>query len=720
MRRATILKPGDNCWRIEHARRAAFLIDGEAYFRALYEAIQRAEHSIYILSWDIDSQVQLIRDPVQDNALPRNLGDFFNTVVKRRKGLHAYVLNWDWAMLYTLEREWLPMYKLVWKTNRRLHFHLDDAYPAGGSQHQKVVVIDDTIAFVGGLDLCKQRWDTTAHRPDDPRRVDSDGKAYPPFHDVQMLVEGDIALALGELARERWHRATGQRLKRVTTAGHSTPWPERVTADLEQVNIAIARTLPAYRQQREVREVERLYLDSIAAAEQFIYIENQYFTSWKLGKALAARLREASGPEVILVLPLMTGGWLEQYTMDVLRGRLIRQLREADPKGRLRIYYADQEGLGNQHICLHSKIMVIDDILLRVASSNLSNRSMGLDSECDLAMEASNDTERSQIAAFRNRLLAEHLGITPDTISTQLEERPSLIAAIEGLQGRPRTLKPLDCRVSELADEMLPEAQIVDPESPLDPEQLADYLLPAEERQPLSRRLLLIGLVLGGLLALAAAWRWTPLGDWLDLETLKQTAKLVKDNPFTPLIVMAIFLLGGLIAIPITLLIVITLITFGSWTGLAYALLGTELSAVLGYLVGAFLGREVVRRFAGASINRISRRLAQHGLLAVITVRVIPVAPFTVINLVAGASHISFRDYLLGTLLGMTPGIIAIALFADRLIAAVRKPDLPDFALLALAVVILLFAALGLKKWLSRPGRASKGPTAQATAEPDD
>ena len=182
-----VLKPGHNCWRIEHAKRVAFLVDGDAYFRALFEAIKEARHSVFILAWDFDSRVRLVRDDIKDDAIPCQLGAFLDAVVKRRKELSAYVLNWDWSMIYALERELLPLYKLEWKTHRKVHFQLDSECPTGGSQHQKVVVIDDTIAFVGGIDLGKHRWDTPAHRPNDSRRTDPDGNEYPPFHDVQML-----------------------------------------------------------------------------------------------------------------------------------------------------------------------------------------------------------------------------------------------------------------------------------------------------------------------------------------------------------------------------------------------------------------------------------------------------------------------------------------------------------------------------------------------------
>jgi phosphatidylserine/phosphatidylglycerophosphate/cardiolipin synthase-like enzyme len=194
-----ILQPGRNCWRVEHAGRVAFLIDGAAYFAAFRAAAARARRSIFIIGWDIDSRVALLPGQPPDD-LPVTLGQFLNELTRNRSGLNIYVLTWDFAMLYALDREILPIYKLGWSTHRRVHFHLDAEHPVGASHHQKIVVVDDAVAFVGGLDLTKCRWDTPEHRADDPRRCNHQGVPYPPFHDIQMLVDGDAARALGELA----------------------------------------------------------------------------------------------------------------------------------------------------------------------------------------------------------------------------------------------------------------------------------------------------------------------------------------------------------------------------------------------------------------------------------------------------------------------------------------------------------------------------------------
>ena len=558
-----ILQPGRNCWRRERAGRVAIAVDGEAYFRAVREAILRARRSVFVIGWDLHSELKLVREGETDGH-PEELGELLDFVARRR-AVNVYVLSWDFAMIYMAEREPFPLYKLNWKTHARVRFCMDDKHPVGGSQHQKIVVVDDAVAFCGGLDLSKWRWDTPQHRIDDERRVDPDGKPYPPFHDVQMVVDGQAAAALGELVHERWQRATGQEIDTNRASPDHVPWPDSLQPVMFDVPVAIARTVAEYAGRQAVREVERLYLDSIAAAEHFIYIENQYLTAHCIAEALVQRLQESDAPEVVIVMPEKTGGWLEQYTMDVLRSRLVKKLRDADSQDRLRLYYPQLSASSETSLMVHAKIMVIDDRFLRVASSNLSNRSMGLDSECDLAIEADpgSDTERA-IRLFRERLLAEHLDVQVDELAGTMQREESLIKTIESLRGGERTLQRLDTEIDPEIDQMVPESALLDPEQPMSSESFVSHFVPDEHKPHTARRVVLGMLVLAGLLGLAAAWRWTPLGEWLDIDTLIRQAEVLKAHPATPLLVIGSIAVAGFLAIPLTLLVIAAIIGFGS------------------------------------------------------------------------------------------------------------------------------------------------------------
>jgi phospholipase D1/2 len=700
-----LLQPGRNCWRMEHARRFAMLVDADAYFRAVRAAIVNARHSVFILSWDIDSRIRLVPEGAND-GYPEPLGDFLHEIAASRPDLHVYVLNWDFAMLYALEREWLPVYKLDWRTHRRLSFRMDPHHPIGGSHHQKVVVVDDAVAFVGGLDLTRARWDTSDHACDAPLRCDSDGKPHAPFHDVQAMVDGDVARALGELARERWKQATGQLPAGARTASHD-PWPAHVEPDIVNVDVAISRTEPAFEGRPGVHEVRQLHLDAIAAARKSLFFENQYFTSGLLAEALATRLQEPDGPEVLIISPQTQSGWLEQATMGVLRARAHRRLAEADSHERYLMVCPHIPGLDDQCLNVHSKVFAVDDDVFCIGSANLSSRSMALDTECNLTIEArGDDSERQRlrhaIARLRNRLLAEHLDTSPEAVRGAMILHDSLLHAVQSLRTEERSLRPMQPTVPPELDALIPEQALFDPEQPIEPEKLVEEVVPREARKPLPGRLIGLGVFALGLALLALAWRWTPLSEWVNLESLISFAHRLDDMPFTPLAIVGSYVIAGMLVVPVMLLIAVTGIVFGPVQGTMYAVAGTLLSAIATYGVGHWLGRDTVRRLLGQRVNRLSQRIAARGILAMIVIRVLPVAPFSVVNVVAGASHIRFRDFVIGTLLGMLPGITMTVTFVHHLTEAVRRPSAGTIAVLAGVAAIIIITALALRRTLKK------------------
>jgi uncharacterized membrane protein YdjX (TVP38/TMEM64 family) len=451
------------------------------------------------------------------------------------------------------------------------------------------------------------------------------------------------------------------------------------------------------------RVVEALYLDSIAAARRLLYIENQFLTAGRLGEAMAKRLEEEDGPEIVVLLPLGTDGWLSQNVMDAMRERLLQRLRQADRYGRFKVYYVHAPDLAGKSLNLHAKVMTVDDELVRIGSSNLNNRSMGIDSECDLATEAAGDPRiRAAIVKLRYRLLSEHLHVGVEELARAVEDKGgSTIAAIEALRGPGRSLRPLRPEQSPPPGLDLTTTGIIDPERPIDPDQfLRDFM--EEHEKPSARRLIFAWVfLLVAITALAASWRWTPLNQWLNIDALYAEAERLADLPLMPILILAAYVIGTLVAVPLTVLVVVTLLTFGTWLGVFYAFIGSLLAALGTFAVGRALGRGAVRRLAGTRLNALSQRLAQRGLLAVVAVRVVPIAPFTVINMVAGASHIRFRDFLLGTTIGMVPGIIALALFTDRILASLQAPTPRSLAALGFTVMVIAVAAVALWRWLN-------------------
>jgi len=699
MKPAPICVEGRNCWRIAPANRAAFLIDGDAYYSALASTFKRARHSILINGWQLDSRFRLC--PADSTCLA--FGDFLHDLVHRNRQLHIYVLLWDFAMIYATDREIVPLYAHPWRTHRRIHFLLDSGHPLGASHHQKIVVVDDAIAFAGGLDIADRRWDTPDHGADDPRRVDTYNRPYSPSHDVQLMVEGAAALALGDLIRDHWRRAGGWRFH--TQSNHNgDPWPPEVRPDLVDVPVAIARTEAEYNNHPEVREVERLYLDSIRAAERLIYLENQYLSSTAIGDALAARLEQENGPEIVLVVPQETSEWLEQVTMAVLRARLLRRLRAVDRFKRLHVYYPVVPG-GNVQLRVHAKLAIIDDKLVRIGSSNLNNRSMGLDTECDLAIEANEPSKKQIIANFRHRLLAEHMGVSPDEVAARYVAQRSLSQAIETLRGD-RRLEPIEGAASEWLDGIVPGSVLIDPERPLNADQLVEQFFPGSMRRRAAPNLIRLAALLTCLVSLAIIWRWTPLAAWVDAKSFAASTASVANSPMALLWVIAGYTVGSLVLAPITLLIIATGVTFGPVLGFVYALCGSCVSATVSYGLGRFVGRETVHRFAGSVLSRVQRQISRHGFLSMFFARIVPLAPFTVVNMVAGACQVRLTDFLLATALGMSPGIFVIVVLQDQLGRTLSDPTIGTIALLlALAIFFALLGA-GFYRWYAQRSSA--------------
>ena len=686
----TLLEPGRNCWRIERAHRLAFLIDGAAYFAAVRAAIARAKRSVFILGWDFDSRIRLVPEP--QDGYPAELGEFLKEVVRRNPELRMYVLSWDFAMVFALDREWVPLYKLGWRTHPvpRLSFHLDDRHPPGGSHHQKVVVVDDAVAFAGGLDLTHGRWDTPAHRREEPNRLDSHGRASRPNHDVQAIVDGAAARALGELCRERWQRGTDRRSLPIDRAPASEPWPPGLAAELTDIDVAVARTDPGWVTRQPVEEIRTLYVDAIASAKRFIYLENQYFSSSVVGAALEARLREAGGPQVVVVSRRTEEGWLEERTMGLLRARLHQRLRAADAEERYRLFYPHLPELeGAQPLNVHSKVLIIDDELCSVGSANFNNRSMGFDTECNIAIEARGDERiKAAIARFRRRLLAEHLAADPAALAAR--EDAGLVRAIEALRGPGRTLAPLEPQAAADLDAIVPASAILDPERPADPEVLVREFVPPELQRPMAGRIARFAGELLLVALLAALWRWTPLYERFPLQAFAQFAAW----PPAPWVTLGAYVVGGLVAVPLTPLIIATALLFDSPLGSLYALLGALLSALVGYGFGRALGRDAVRRLAGLRLNAITRRLAREGMLAIAILRLIPVGHYSLVNAVAGASRIRLRDFLLGTAIGVAPVIVLAFSFVDRARAAFVDPGPVSYAALAAVTGIIAGGAI--------------------------
>jgi phosphatidylserine/phosphatidylglycerophosphate/cardiolipin synthase-like enzyme/uncharacterized membrane protein YdjX (TVP38/TMEM64 family) len=720
------LRPGEDCWRIERARRAAVLIDAERYFAALRAAMLKAEHSIHIVGWDMDRRAPFPgcaedvarleklgpprggRPELAADGYPLRLGDFLAALVKKKPRLWIRILLWDFSLFYAADREPVPAtaVALRWKTPRRLDLCLDDAIPIGSAHHQKLVVIDDAVAFCGGMDLTLGRWDDCGHAADDPRRCMLDGAPYPAVHDLQLMVDGAAARAMGEYVRKRWSRAAYEEIH----AAHGKPeqvWPAAVKPDFTDVAVALARTEPGFGGAPAVTEVERLYATMMRAARHIIYIENQYLTSELVAASLTAALKAHPALEAVVLSNNSYVGWLEGQAMRAGRRRFMQRQHENGVGDRVMLLHPLN---GEAEIKVHSKLMIVDDRLLRIGSSNLCRRSMGTDTEFDAVIIAEDAASRARIAEIRDRLVAEHCDVAPEEIAATMAETGLLRAAIarhNRHSGRHVAPIPDVDDGTVILPETFPDAvaAIVDPEKPIDPMLSLSSLAPlntgAGKRQWRWGHLLALLLVVLVVAGLAAIWTMTPIRAIADVQHWEGALADIR-GPWEGLAVVVVFILGGLVAFPIVVLIAGTTAMFGVFPGALYAGLGAMASALVTYGLGAWLGRRRLRGYFGPGVNRIQKSLEGRGIITVTTIRLIPAAPYTLVNLAAGALRVPLLEYTIGTALGLAPGLVVMSLLGGTIVGIIAHPTFAGIALLIGLLIGTVLLSLGLQLLVRR------------------
>ncbi len=393
--------------------------------------------------------------------------------------------------------------------------------------------------------------------------------------------------------------------------------------------------------------------------------------------------------------------------MDTLRYMVIKRLRERDKFARFGIYYPVVPGMLDGDMVIHSKVLIVDDRFIHIGSSNLTNRSMGLDTECDLAIETNGDSDVSgKISLFRNELLAEHLGVSIEVVDQNIKESNSLLRTVEKLRNSDRALKPLDSEAPEWLEIIAPALNVVDPEKPIDPSAMIQWSVP-DQKESIGKtsywKFLFFILCLVGL---GAAWQWGPLGEWITTDTLAHWGSQIRSSTAAPLIIPAAFIIGGLLMCPLTLMIAATALVFDPVHSLIYAFEGSLAAAVANYAIGRVLGRKTLRTVAGSWLDRITRRLREKGLMAITTLRLIPIAPFSIVNIVMGTCRIHFIHYIVGTLIGLAPGIISITIFAGSLLEVFHNPGIRNLAFL-IGIGLIIFLLFYWLKYYLKPQPSS-------------
>lgn len=473
-----------NAWCVPSVDRAGLLVDARDYYTAFYERALEARQFIILAGWQFDRDVHLLRG--DDVALAEKshcevqLLKFLNQLCERNQELQVFILAWDFHVVFALEREWMQKIYFHWGTNERMKFLFDERHADGGCHHQKFAVIDGQYAFLGGIDLCTARWDDRRHLVDNPDRAHA-GKPQKPYHDVQAYFTGaEINGVLMNLFRDRWTRAGGDACElQDARAAEDQAWQPRGALPLPAPHVALSRTDPRPGEEGSALEVCELLADAIAAAENLIYAENQYFSSRRMFEAFEARMRAADKPklQIVMVLNQDAEALKEEVAVGLKQSENVERLRKtaAQTGHAFGVFYTLAEGAVDDadaktppvSTYIHSKLMVVDDRFLTMGSANLTNRSMGLDTELNATWEAPPGGDprlERAIRRIRVSLLAEHTGSTKSLRA--LAKPRDLVAHLQANGGRLRPVPELSPDERKILETLDPQALPFDPESP--------------------------------------------------------------------------------------------------------------------------------------------------------------------------------------------------------------------------------------------------------------
>jgi uncharacterized membrane protein YdjX (TVP38/TMEM64 family) len=222
---------------------------------------------------------------------------------------------------------------------------------------------------------------------------------------------------------------------------------------------------------------------------------------------------------------------------------------------------------------------------------------------------------------------------------------------------------------------------------------------PRRRRRPAWGKLALLAL---GIAALAAAWRYTPLAQFFSPQRIMGFARLAGSTKWAPFAVIAAYIPAAFVMFPRPLLSLFAIVAFGLWTGGLCVVLGVLAAALATYYAGRLLPKHTVRRLAGSKFESFTAMLRDHGVAAIFAANMLPTPPFAVQGIMAGAIRMPLRDYALGTLLSLTPGLIALLVFGHQITTALEDTSKVSYAAIGAAVIGLALVVFLATRWLAR------------------
>jgi len=374
------------------------LVDGSHALPAIAAELRSARSHVHLTGWHFTPSFALTRGDEQ--IVLRNL------LAELAERVDVRVLAWAGAPLplFRPSRADVRAMRDELVRNTKIDCRLDPKERPMHCHHEKTIVIDDRVAFVGGIDLTSRsgdRYDTSAH----PSR------GTPGWHDASARIEGPAVGDVAEHFRMRWHEVTGETLAPVVPAEPAG-----------ETELQIVRTVPEHVYKAVPRGDFRIlesYLRAIRSARRFIYLENQFLWSPEISAALHDKLADPPHPDfrLLLVLPAKpnSGG---DDTRGVL-GELIEI--DADAGRILACTLYARSAQAADAVYVHAKVGIVDDTWLTLGSANLNEHSLFNDTEMNIVVHDPELARRT-----RRRLWAEHLELpielVPEDPTTAIED----------------------------------------------------------------------------------------------------------------------------------------------------------------------------------------------------------------------------------------------------------------------------------------------------------
>ncbi|MDA3948288.1 MAG: VTT domain-containing protein [Spirochaeta sp.] len=669
------------------AEHLGLFTNSAAYYAALDDIIPRVTRHLLIVGWSFDDRVTLRRDATDSDAHP-SAGERSLTLAANNPDVRVDLCVWDAPSVFPADQHITSTF--LRRANELPNFSVRriPSHSAFSSRHEKYIIVDGALAFVGGMDISHNRWDEPDHRGHHAGRVNPDGQPYPPYHDTQLALTGPIVAELMQTAID--DDLVGADARR---AAAPALWPPDLPVLATNTPVMIAHTRDS--SGGALRQIEQTYVEMIRSAEHTIYIENQYFAGDAVTDAVLQQLEREDGPEVIIIISRELPDTLGRITMGLNSAQHLSILHARDRHDRLGVFnpIAPDDPAGA--VKVHSKTMVIDDRYVTLGSANISDRSFHFDAESNATFdtghaETATDASAAAPAAtpVTDTLLAAHAGLT------QNEWRDSVTAhggsRLAALTTRARAWSGLIEDTSHRTAPPIPRELLerFDMDHAPPQESVLTRLVQADPTALLKRLARQWITVLLATIAVAAIV-YLAQSD-LDVDRVFDTIQQIRDS--RPLLAAVLTVLAYWLSISLFVTIVVPIVFFatlhGSWWGIVYSTIGVFTGAAIYYALGrALYSNTWLNRFqAVKTAKKHLEKIKPYGTWAVAISRMVPSGPFLVVNLVTGMVGFHPSQFLIGSAIGLFPGIIAFSFFGDIIRSLFTDPSLANAAWFVLFV----------------------------------